>query len=120
MTAPGIDDSKLGDAALRDELFRLRTVADKVPSVLAYWDTNQRCRFANAAYERWFGVKPETLIGQTLEELLGPVIYPKNLPFILGALAGSPQHFEREIPDPAGGSPRYSQADYVPDVVDGV
>jgi PAS domain S-box-containing protein len=105
--------------ALRLELFRIRLVTNKVPSMLAYWDTEQRCRFANAAYERWFGVRPDTILGKTLEDLLGP-IYPLNRPYIEGALAGQPQHFEREIPDPAGGPPRYSQADYVPDVASGV
>lgn len=87
--------------------------------MVAYWDREQRCKFANADYERWFGIKPEDLIGKTLKELLGP-IYPLNLPYILGALRGEVQLFEREIPDPAGGPSRFSQAHYIPDVVNGV
>jgi hypothetical protein len=50
-----------------------------------------------------------------LKELLG-AIYPQNLPHIEAALRGEPQEFEREIPDPGGGPPRYSQANYVPDL----
>lgn len=96
----------------------LRLVVDSIPAMLAYWDTSQRCVFANRAYERWFGVTPEALVGKTMQELLGP-IYPKNLPYIEGVLRGIPQEFEREIPDPAGGPPRFSQAFYLPDVVDG-
>jgi diguanylate cyclase (GGDEF)-like protein/PAS domain S-box-containing protein len=95
-----------------------RRLADAVPSMLAYWDTEQRCHFANRAYESWFGVSPRDLIGKHISELLGP-IYPLNLPYIEGALRGEPQEFNREIPDPAGGPPRYSQANYVPDVVEG-
>lgn len=87
--------------------------------MLAYWDREQRCRFANRAYETWFGVAPEALIGTTLKELLGP-IYPLNLPYIGGALRGEPQSFERLIPDPHGGPPRYSQANYIPHVVNGI
>jgi len=98
---------------------RLRRIVDKLPAMVAYWDKDQRCVFANTDYERWFGVKPEDLIGKTMEQLLGP-IYPKNLPYILGALGGAAQLFEREIPDPAGGPPRYSQAHYIPDVLNGV
>lgn len=105
--------------ALRAELAITRLVVNSVPSMLAYWDTDQRCRFANRAYETWFGVAAEALLGRTMKELLGP-IYPLNLPYIEGALRGEPQSFEREIPDPAGGPPRYSQADYIPHVVDGV
>ncbi|WP_224364420.1 PAS domain-containing sensor histidine kinase [Hyalangium versicolor] len=97
----------------------LRALADKITAMLAYWDSSLRCRFANRAYERWFGVSPEALIGKHLSELLGP-LYALNLPYIQGALRGEPQEFEREIPNPVGGPPRYSLANYIPDIVDGV
>lgn len=93
-------------------------VADNVPAMLAYWDRDKCCRFANRAYEQWFGVKPASLIGKHIRELLGP-LYPLNLPYIEEALRGNAQAFEREIPDPAGGPPRFSSAHYIPDVVDG-
>ncbi len=96
----------------------LRLVADAVPAMLAYWDNAQRCVYANRAYERWFGVSPKELVGQSMEELLGP-LYALNLPYIEGALRGERQEFERAIPDPAGGPPRQSLAVYVPDVVGG-
>lgn len=103
----------------RSEGALIRALVDMVPAMLAYWDTAQRCRFANRAYLRWFGVSPESLIGTHIRELLGP-LYELNLPYIEGALRGEAQDFEREIPDPAGGPPRHSLASYVPDVVDGV
>ena len=96
----------------------VRRVVDGVPGMLAYWDKEQRCRFANAAYEAWFGVKPEELIGRTMRELLGP-IYARNLPHIEAALRGERQAFEREIPDPSGGPARQSQAHYLPHLVAG-
>jgi len=86
--------------------------------MLAYWDKDQRCRFANAAYESWFGVKAEELVGRSMRDLLGP-IYPLNLPYIEAALRGDTQDFEREIPDPQGGPPRQSQAHYLPHIVAG-
>jgi PAS domain S-box-containing protein len=96
----------------------IRTLVDKIPAMVAYWDKNQRCRFANRAYEKWFGVRPEAVMGRTMKELLGP-LYPLNLPHIERVLRGEEQEFEREIPDPAQGPPRYSQAHYIPHVVDG-
>lgn len=87
--------------------------------MLAYWDSAQRCRFANRAYERWFGVSPEALIGTHIRDLLGP-IYELNRPYIEAALRGEPQEFERSIPDPAGGPSRHSLASYIPDIADGV
>jgi PAS domain S-box-containing protein len=93
----------------------LRIIVDSSPAMLAYWDRDQRCVFANHAYLRWFGRTPASMIGTTLRELLGP-IYPLNLPYIEAALRGLRQEFEREIPDPAGGPPRMSLATYVPHV----
>jgi diguanylate cyclase (GGDEF)-like protein/PAS domain S-box-containing protein len=96
----------------------MQLVVDAVPSMLAYWDNQQRCRFANAAYENWFGVRPEDLVGHTLEELLGPN-YERNRPFIEGALRGETQLFEREIPKLGGSGVRHSQAHYLPHLTKG-
>ncbi len=96
----------------------LPRIADMIPSMLAYWDSNLHCRFANRAYQRWFGVSPESLIGTHISNLLGP-LYRLNLPYIEAALRGEPQEFEREIPDPAGGPSRHSLANYIPDVIGG-
>jgi PAS domain S-box-containing protein len=102
---------------LADELARM--ALDKFSAMVAYWDTDMRCRYANGAYERWFGVKPQELIGKHISNLLGP-LYPLNRPYIEAALRGEPQEFERQIPDPAGGPVRHSLANYIPDAVDGV
>lgn len=104
-----------GDA----EHLLLRRAIDSLTAMLAYWDSTLRCRFANRAYQTWFGVSPESMIGRHISELLGP-IYELNRPHIEGALRGDAQVFEREIPDPAGGPPRHSLAHYIPDIVDGV
>jgi diguanylate cyclase (GGDEF)-like protein/PAS domain S-box-containing protein len=96
----------------------LQRLADHLPAMLAYWDAELRCHFANRAYETWFGVKPEDILGRHLSELLGP-LYELNRPYIEGALRGEEQFFEREIPDPHGGPARHSQAHYVPDLFEG-
>lgn len=88
--------------------------------MLAYWDRQERCLFANQGYLHWFGREADRMIGLTLRELLGPVIYPLNKPHIDAALRGERQEFEREIPDPAGGPPRMALATYVPHVENGI
>jgi hypothetical protein len=57
------------------------------------------------------------MVGMTMKDLLGP-LYEKNLPYILGALRGEKQVFERRIPLPEG---RYGDtiATYTPDIVEG-
>jgi PAS domain S-box-containing protein len=93
------------------------TLVDHLDAMLAYWDIDQVCVFANNAYLAWFGKTQEQMIGITLEGLLGP-IYAKNQSYIRAAYAGQPQVFEREILAPDG-RVRYSLATYTPHVVDG-
>lgn len=93
-------------------------VVDHISALVAYWDADERCVFANAAYQVWFGRSAEQMVGARLCDVLGP-LYEQNLPYIRNALAGYPQIFERLIPLPGGGS-RDGIATYTPDLVDGV
>ncbi len=96
----------------------LRALYGTLPAMLAYWDDGLRCRFANRAYERWFGVSADAMLGRDMKEFLGP-LWELNRPYVEGVLRGEEQEFEREIADPAGGAPRFSHAFYLPDIVDG-
>ncbi|MGY4308062.1 PAS domain S-box-containing protein [Bradyrhizobium sp. USDA 4369] len=91
----------------------LKTIIDAIPSMIAYWDRDLRCRFANSAYVEWFGWSPEQLIGSHIKTLLGDSLFAKNEPYILGALAGLQQNFERTLVK-TDGSSRYTWANYVP------
>lgn len=92
--------------------------ADSIPAMVAYWNRDETCVFANDAYGAWFGRSRESLIGTKLRDLLGP-IYELNFPFVRAALAGSVQVFERRIPKPDGSGMRDSFATYTPHIVDG-
>lgn len=95
----------------------LQSIVDHLDAMVAYWDINQVCVFANNAYYDWFGKKRDQIIGHTQEELLGP-LYPKNLPYILAAYEGQKTVFEREI-TVLDGTVRHSLATYTPHIVDG-
>lgn len=97
----------------------MRLLVDHVPSMLAYWDRNLLCRFANRAYTTWFGADPDKLIGTSIRDLLGPELYALNEAYILGALRGEEQLFERIVPGPDGVK-RHSLANYIPDIQDGI
>jgi diguanylate cyclase (GGDEF)-like protein/PAS domain S-box-containing protein len=92
--------------------------ADHVDAMLAFWDRNCMCRFANRAYFSWFGKSREELLGKHISVLLGKELYEKNLPYINIALSGTKQVFEREIPLASGGT-RNSITTYTPYIVDG-
>ncbi|OYU93815.1 MAG: hypothetical protein CFE45_20460, partial [Burkholderiales bacterium PBB5] len=103
----------------RDTALHLRTMVDSAPALLAYWDTSLRCRFANRAYETWFGTAPQGLIGRSLPELLGAELFALNEPYIRQVLAGNVQTFERLIPGPAG-TRRHGLSTYIPAIEHGV
>jgi PAS domain S-box-containing protein len=93
-------------------------VTDQISAMIAYWDKNLICRFANSAYLNWFGKTKEEMIDKiSLPELLGP-LYEKNLPYIEAVFKGEKQRFEREIPLPCGNT-KHSLASYYPDILDG-
>lgn len=106
------------DTRETDPAYYMRLLVDRVPTMLAYWDRDLHCRFANRAYEAWFGVDPDRLLGTSIRDLLGPRLFELNHPYMLKALAGERQVFERIVPGP-GGIERHSLAEYIPDRVDG-
>lgn len=106
-------------ASLYREARRAKLVADNMPAMLAYWDKDQRCRFANRIYLDWFGIRPEDLIGRPIWELLGKQLYEKNWPYIKGALEGRTQFFERDLVLHTTGEVRHTNAMYIPEIADG-
>lgn len=109
---------KPDEAAHREVPDFMRQLVDHMPAMLAYWGTDLRCRCANRAYEKWFGAAPDSLIGTSAQDLLGPELFALNAPYIQGVLRGEEQIFERAVPG-QDGVQRHSLATYIPDIVDG-
>jgi PAS domain S-box-containing protein len=89
------------------------------PSLMAYWGRDLRCRFASRTYSDYFGRHPSAdLSGMTKKDLLGEALYARSLPMIEAVLAGTPQHFEREMEN-ADGSRVHTLTHFIPDTVGG-
>ena len=108
---------QLGET-LKQTKHDLHTILDNLPSMVSYWDSALRNRFANHAYLAWFGIAPETLPSTSLPELLGPKVYADSMPYMQRALAGQRQVFERHVVDDAG-QERFCIVNYLPDLEDG-
>ncbi len=101
-----------------DSAAGIQAMLNALPAMVGYWDHELHNQMANDAYIEFFGQSPDEMRGTHIRELLGPDLYEQNLPYIEGALAGETQLFYREIPTPSG-EIRYTQASYIPDLVDG-
>uniref|UniRef100_UPI003751CFE2 sensor domain-containing protein n=1 Tax=Undibacterium sp. TaxID=1914977 RepID=UPI003751CFE2 len=80
----------------------IRTLTDNFPNMIAYWDQDLICRFANLAYLQGFARPASEIIGITVQELLGEKLFVQSAPHISAVLAGKIQEFEREIPKDDG------------------
>ena len=85
--------------ARKDELVKITNV---LPAPVARLDKEGRYLFVSAAYERWFGMRPEEAIGRSQRESIPPAIYDKVAPYFKRALAGEKVNFEIDIPTRSG------------------
>jgi len=115
ITHENVTELKKTQEAIRVSEQRMRLIADNLPGMLAMWDRDQRCAFANKAFEVWFGLSPERMIGRTAREVLGDEVYARSEAHIMGALSGKPQYFEQTLRI-ADGSVRQAQTAYIPDI----
>lgn len=115
---PGPIDVRQDELTPQEEARRLRVLLDRLPAMIGYWDRDLRNVIANAAYVEYFGITPDEAHGRHIRDVLGEALYALNLPYIEGVLAGREQLFERTLIDRRGDT-RYTQASYVPDIVDG-
>lgn len=91
-------------------------VADTVPAILAYWDNQLICRYANESYLDWFGkIKDEMVNNISITDLFGDAYGPYE-PHVSAALNGSPQELVLVMPAPGKKNKRYLQVSFFPDV----
>ncbi len=91
----------------------LLAITDALPVLVALIGADERYRFVNAAYELWFGVTRDKVVGREVRELLGEEAYAIQKDRIQAALRGEPQQFEVLTPQ-ADGSRRDTEMRYVP------
>ena len=113
-----ITEHKLIEQHLLDREKFLKTTTDVLPSMVAYWNKDLYCTFANIQFYQWFGKKQEEVIGIHMQKLLGDQVFGRNLVYISATLQGRPQHFERIMTKP-NGTNGHTWSHYIPDIVDG-
>jgi diguanylate cyclase (GGDEF)-like protein/PAS domain S-box-containing protein len=99
----------------------LRLVANSVPALMAFYDSDSfRCLFANLAYARTFGFNEQSILGRSLEEIIGAEAMRVIEPHIIDLrLHHRSARYERQL-DTAQG-PRWLDVQLLPHLAgDGV
>jgi PAS domain S-box-containing protein len=103
---------------------RLRQISDNIPAMIAYWDRDGICRFANRAHFDRLGLTPDQIVGMSLEQVFASGIVEHHhfdearRGRIAAALRGERQLFDQTDTD-ADGTVHHSQCEYIPHRVNG-
>ena len=107
-----ITDRKNAERDARESEERLRAIADALPLLISYIDSNQVFRFANKPYEAWFGRPLNEIVGRRAQDVMDQAMYEARRPFLERALAGETVSYEAEFP--LLGRPAFTEITHVP------
>ncbi|TXM72793.1 PAS domain-containing protein [Methylobacterium sp. WL12] len=91
----------------------LRLITDALPVLISFIGADHVYRFANKAYDDWFSVPAEEIVGRDVRDLLGTAAYAARKPHMDRALSGEAVTFELDWPR-RDGQPRVAEIRYLP------
>lgn len=96
----------------------LSSIVGMLPNLVSYVDQGYRYRYVNPAYESWFNLKSQDILGLTISEVVGQSAFEKARPFMDFALSGEQQNFQMSLPYKVSGKtlPRDVKIQYLPDL----
>jgi PAS domain S-box-containing protein len=100
------------DRSARSEQ-QLDQISRRLPALVSYVGPDRRYVWCNEEYTRWFGLSRETIVGRTMEEVLGAQAWRKIEPQVAAALDGNVVEYESEVPYAHGGT-RWIHVTYTP------
>jgi|GEM_PF-1702380 len=108
-----MDERQRAAQAVAESERNLRLVADNVPALVAYVDSEQRFVFGNERYKTLFGDAGDQLRGKRVVDVIGATMYAASQAHILNALRGERVCFER--PRLGDGRLNWDRVSYNPD-----
>lgn len=101
------------ERALQESERQLRLMADALPVLIAYVDSDGRYQFNNATFKRSFGIDPEECRGRHVREAPGGDSFGLSEERVRAVLGGEAQSYETIATHPAGSS-RHLHVDLIP------
>lgn len=99
---PEIDRRNRAETALERVTTRLKFVDSDLPVMMAYFDSEARCRYHNHAFGRWLGLRHDQLDGEFARKIFGDPLYADISADIKEAFAGRLVRQERDQEMPNG------------------
>lgn len=93
---------------------QLRLVADNLPALVSYVDTDLRYRFVNRRYEEWFGRSSDQILNRRVIDVNQSSDADRVGRQLALAMSGQPVHYDIDVNYPSAGL-RHVEVDYVPD-----
>jgi PAS domain S-box-containing protein len=91
----------------------LRSTSDAIPALIAFFDAQHICRYANDHHLLWYGRPPQELIGLHMREFLGEEAYATRRQHLEKVAQGEQASFETAVPHRQSGW-REAAIRYVP------
>lgn len=107
-------DRQQAEAVLQARERQLGLILEAVPAQVAYFDTEQRYRYVNLAYEKLNKLSRAEILGKTLREVRGEEAYQQRRPYMEAVLSGGVPAVEDFFDIPGVGR-RYLLVNLVPD-----
>ena len=103
-TCHDISERRNAELAARARAQEIRLLADNVPVLISHFSHDLRCLFANKAYAGFWGWNVDSVIGRTVEEIIGAEGFREIEPYIRRVLSGETATYERQLRTPDGGT----------------
>jgi PAS domain S-box-containing protein len=103
------------EGELRAQGSLLRLIVDALPALVGYVNADGTYRLLSRAYQAWFGVEPDQLVGKPIAAVLGASAYADVREHVERALSGERVQYEAEVSYARAGK-RWIRAVYLPDI----
>lgn len=102
------------EEASREHESQLTLITDALPAFVAYVGKDLRYHFANASYEKAFGLPRDSIVGKPTREVLGDEAFKRGESYMRRALEGERARYETRLPG-FGGEMLWIDTEYLPD-----
>ena len=92
---------------------QLRLLTDRVPAFLAEIDRDLRYRFVNEFYAKFYGRRPDQILGRHISEVVSEAMCARITPLLKRAIDGEELVFVHDVPA-LDGTPHRVRANYRP------